>query len=181
MKAETLTVQCGNNANKMSWILRDNPWLVSTSDEAPQPPAGVHVNSKRLDVAHHNACAVARGTGYCWGAVVESPGEPISKTDRAIPEAIVTPEPILRIATTRTLVDTDFGAPIVQPQRWCASAVTGEVYCGGYNASGQAGDGTKDFALDAVKVAGLPGPAADVKTTPDASRVLRRWTWRMAT
>ncbi len=151
-----------------------NPPLGRVSPLFPDPfPLPVALDGiSNMDVAHDNACAVVGGTGYCWGAVVESPGEPISKTDRALPESIVTPTPILRIATTRTIIEDEFGIRIVQPQRWCASAATGDVYCGGYNASGQAGDGTKDYALDAVKVVGLPGRAADVKTTPDASCAL---------
>ena len=151
-----------------------NPPLGRVSPLFPDPfPLPVALSGiSNIKVAHDNACAVAGGTGYCWGVVVESPGEPISKTDRAVPEPIVTPTPILRIATTRTLIDDDLGTRVVQPQRWCASAASGDVYCGGYNASGQAGDGTKDYALDAVAVEGLPGPAADVKTTPDASCAL---------
>ena len=31
---------------------------------------------------------------------------------------------------------------------------------------GQAGDGTKEFALSAVRVQGLPAPAAEVKVMP---------------
>jgi alpha-tubulin suppressor-like RCC1 family protein len=50
--------------------------------------------------------------------------------------------------------------------------VSGAVYCWGYNAGGQAGDGTKEHAYEAVKVVGLPAPASQVKTTPDATCAL---------
>ncbi len=151
-----------------------NPPLGRASPLFPDPfPMPVELDGiSNMDVAHDNACAVAGGIGYCWGAIIESPGEPISTTERAIPAPVATPTPIVQIATTRTFVDTEFGARIVQPQRWCASAASGDVYCWGYNASGQVGDGTKNDALNAVKVAGLPGPAAQVKTTPDATCAL---------
>ena len=160
------------DGSTLSWGA--NPPLGRASPLFPDPfPLPVALDGiSNMDVAYDNACAVAGGTGYCWGVVVETPGEPISKTDRAIPEPIATPTPILRIATTRTIIENEFGTRTLQQQRWCASSVTGDVHCAGYNASGQAGDGTKDFALNAVKVVGLPGPAADVKTTPDASCAL---------
>jgi len=49
---------------------------------------------------------------------------------------------------------------------------SGSVYCWGNNASGQAGDGTKEYAFEAVKVEGLPEPAAEVKTTADTTCAL---------
>lgn len=147
-------------------------------DPYPGPLALGGISS--LDVANDNACAVAGAIGYCWGAVVSDPaGIPVSKTDRALPEAVMTPEPIVQIATTRTLrapvndvFEDQYGRPILQPPRWCATAASGDVYCWGYNASGQAGDGTKSYAYKAVKVVGLPGPAAQVKTTPGTTCAL---------
>ena len=42
------------------------------------------------------------------------------------------------------------------PYRWCAVAASGAVYCWGYNETGQAGTGTKEYVNDAALVAGLP-------------------------
>mgnify|MGYP001465279878 CR=1 FL=1 len=119
-----------------------------------------------VDLVHDNACMVAGGTGYCWGAPL--PGA-TSELDRAIPEPIVTPEPIVQIATTRTTVQETLG---VQRYRWCASGVSGDLYCWGANDSGQAGDGTMSYALEAVKVQGLPERVAQVKTTPNTTCAL---------
>ncbi|MBN9165073.1 MAG: RCC1 repeat-containing protein, partial [Myxococcales bacterium] len=41
------------------------------------------------------------------------------------------------------------------------------------NQGGQAGDGTKEYATAPVKVKGLPGPAAAVRTTTEATGALR--------
>jgi alpha-tubulin suppressor-like RCC1 family protein len=151
-----------------------NPPLGRVSPLFPDPyPQLVVLNGiSNMDVASDNACAAAGGIGYCWGAVVKDMYTVIAPTDRALPEPIVAPEPIVQVATTRTVSQSDWGVSSVQPQRWCACAASGAVYCAGYNASGQAGDGTKDFALEAVQVVGLPGPAAQVKTTPDATCAL---------
>jgi alpha-tubulin suppressor-like RCC1 family protein len=50
--------------------------------------------------------------------------------------------------------------------------VSGAVYCWGSNTSGQAGDGTANYVYVPVKVAGLPAPAAQVKTTPKSTCAL---------
>lgn len=153
-----------------------NPPLARSSSLSPDPyPLAIALTGvSSLDVVRDNACATAGGTGYCWGAVIPDDLDPEGATllVRALPRPVATPEPVVRIATTRNLVIKNVGTPIVQPQRWCACGVSGAVYCWGYNESGQAGDGTKKFAAEAVKVVGLPAPAADVKTTPEATCAL---------
>lgn len=167
-----------------SFVLRDdgstvswgaNPPLARPSPLFPDPyPQPIDLGGiANMDVALDDACAVAGGVGYCWGSVNAGLSyDPRSRTDRALPEAIVTAEPIVQIATTAVVRYADFGTEIEQPQRWCACGASGDVWCQGYNASGQAGDGTKDFAFEPVKVQGLPAPAAQVKTTPDATCAL---------
>jgi len=119
------------------------------------------------DLVHDNACSSAGGVGYCWGAptVEFHPSQLV----RALPEPVVTPEPIVQIATTRTYKIENIG---LQRYRWCAAAVSGSLYCWGFNESGQAGDGTQDYAIDAVKVEGLSERVAQVKTTPDTTCAL---------
>jgi len=146
-----------------------NPPLGRVSSVFPDPsPARVALDGfSALDLAHDNACATAGGIGYCWGApAVPGKGSPL---DRALPEPVVTPEPIVDIATTQTHVIQGLG---LKRSRWCAVSISGAVFCWGLNESGQAGDGTQDYALDAVRVDGLPGPAARVKTTPNATCAL---------
>ncbi len=156
-----------------------NPPLARTSpmfpDPYPQPIALEGVSN--MDVALDNACAVAHGQGWCWGVALprksgggfQLPSGP--NVDRALPEPIVAPEPLLRIATTRTIIGEDLGVPVIQPQRWCGSAASGALYCWGHNAAGQVGNGTTTYADAAVKI-DLPGPTADVRTTPDATCAL---------
>jgi len=110
-----------------------------------------------VDAVYGNACAVAEGIAYCWGSPLSSAGSPPS---RALPEPVLTPEPVVQISTT------DGRGNTFDPQRACAVGITGAVFCWGANQAGQAGDGTKTYAVAPVKVAGLPGLAAEVKTTP---------------
>ena len=147
-----------------------NPPLARESslfpDPYPQPSDLSQVTA--LDVADNNACTTSGGVAYCWGAVLHDPDAPgvvVPPLSRARPASVAAPEPLVQIATTPA---NDFD----KPPRWCASAASGNVYCWGYNDGGQAGDGTKEPATYPVKVKGLPGPAAQVRTTPEATCVL---------
>ncbi len=78
------------------------------------------------------------------------------------------PEPLVQMATTRTVRDA-YHDDIVKRSRWCAAAASGAVFCLGDNASGQAGDGTKDPAYRPVTVVGLPAGARAARR-PRSSR-----------
>lgn len=110
-----------------------------------------------IDVVDDSACAVAAGIAHCWGRPID--GNILAPLERALPGPIPTAEPLVQIATT-TYAFNDF-----LTVRWCGVGVSGAVYCWGANAFGQAGDGTQDYAVEPVAVIGLPGPAAEVKTT----------------
>ncbi|MDF2692976.1 MAG: hypothetical protein K0S65_1359 [Labilithrix sp.] len=163
---------------RATFVLREDGSLLTWG---ANPPAGrvsplfpdPHPQSIALgglvmaDLVHDNACAVASGRGYCWGApVVQYGGSPF---ERALPQPVVIPEPVAQIATTRNYVQNDV---VVDHSRWCASAVSGAVYCWGQNDSGQAGDGSQDYAADAVRVNGLPERAAQVRTTASTTCAL---------
>ncbi|OJY15230.1 MAG: hypothetical protein BGO98_22570 [Myxococcales bacterium 68-20] len=147
-----------------------NPPLGRESSLFPDPypmPAAVH-DITTLDVAENNACATSGGVAYCWGTVIQDPNQLVYKVpplSRARPTPVATPEPVVQIATTPAI-------EFAKPQRWCACAASGSVYCWGDNQGGQAGDGTKEYATAPVKVKGLPGPAAAVRTTTEATCAL---------
>ena len=124
------------------------------SDGWPTKVSLDHVSM--IDTVEQEACAVAKGIGWCWGA--RDTQATSSLYARVLPTAVDTPEPITRIATSRSVGD--------HRRRWCATSVTGALYCWGLNNAGQAGNGTKQFALEPVQVAGLPAPAAEVKIMP---------------
>jgi Regulator of chromosome condensation (RCC1) repeat len=144
------------------------------SDSNPRPIALDGVTS--MDVTSNNACAVAGGRGHCWGCIAASGSGCLvydSQSDPAeVPTPVVTPEPIVQIATTRDVVGYDGPDVIRVLPRWCAVGASGAVYCWGTNTSGQAGDGTKEHAYNAVKVVGLPERAVQVKTMPSATCAL---------
>ena len=154
-----------------------NPPLARLSSLVPDPypMTSALTDVMTLDVADHNACSTSAGSAFCWGTIIPRASEPPQSTprlERALPARVETPEPVVQIATTRSVVRPTAVPPILQPQRWCAVGASGAVYCWGYNAGGQAGDGTVQHAYEPVKVTGLPGPAAQVRTTPGATCAL---------
>lgn len=150
-----------------------NPPLARVSPLSPDPyPAPITISGVTdIDVALSDACAVSNGTGYCWGQQTDPNGGG-GRLVRALPTPVVTPEPITRIATTPTLSTSSYGTIHATPQRWCAAGISGAAYCWGQNASGQGGNGTTDYLYEAAKVAGLPAPVAQIKTTLEATCAL---------
>lgn len=131
----------------LSWGANRMLARASSLDPDPYPRPLDLPGVATVDFAPVEACAAYAGIGYCWSS--ERPGPP---------EPVVIPEPIVQIATA--------------PKRWCAVTASGAVYCRGVNSSGQAGDGTKEHAYEAVEVKGLPAAAVEVRTTPTATCVL---------
>jgi len=153
-----------------------NPPLGRVSSLFPDPyPREITLGAvSGMSVDRKAACATADGTGYCWGLVRQRPSDdevPIGKIGdvsarRALPRPIATPEPVVQIATasdTRLTVDLE---------RACACGASGDVYCWGNNTKGQVGDGTKTYAHVPARVAGLPEPAAQVKTSATSTCAL---------
>lgn len=160
------TVVVREDGSVLTWGA--NPPIGRVSSMAPDPyPVGLGLEGVvAVAVATDNVCATAGGTGYCWGAAF--PGA-VDRLNRAYPKGLVTPEPLVQVATTRTV---SFVGGTQVPYRWCAVTVTGDVRCWGFNENGQAGDGTKEFATDAVRVQGLPERAASVAITRSTSCAL---------
>ncbi|AKU95960.1 hypothetical protein AKJ09_02624 [Labilithrix luteola] len=152
-----------------------NPPLGRSSSLFPDPyPRAVDLaNIAWVDLAYQDACAISSGTGYCWGTAPAASYQELSakRLGRALPAPVVTPEPIRQIVTTDSIATTVNSDVIYRPSRWCACGVSGAVYCAGNNASGQAGDGTKNYAFQPVKV-NLPSRAVEVKVNPTATCAL---------
>lgn len=150
-----------------------NPPLARVSPLSPDPyPAPITISGVTdIDVAGTDACAVSNGTGYCWGQQTDPNGS-AGRLVRALPDPVVTPEPITRIATTPTLTTSGYGSVRAAPHRWCAAGISGAAYCWGQNASGQAGNGNTDYLYEAAKVDGLPDAVAQIKTTLEATCAL---------
>ncbi len=119
-----------------------------------------------LDAVGEEVCAVANGVGWCWGTSDERVPPFGTTYSRAQPAPVDVPEPITTIAASQTVRRSEESIDYFHRRRWCATTVTGDVYCWGIGNAGQAGNGTKEFALEPVKVAGLPAPAAEVKIMP---------------
>lgn len=162
----TATLVLREDGTVVSWGA--NPPLGRPSslffDATPAPLLATKILD--FDLTHDNACMTAGGVAHCWGVPVYP--DRSSTLDRAVPEPVYTPEPVVDIATTRTLVEKG----ITIPYRWCAVGKAGDVYCRGANESGQVGDGSLEHAAVPKKVAGLPSPASRVKVTTSTSCAL---------
>ena len=157
----------------VSWGGNPGIGRVSPSFPDPLPQAVPLARVTQIDSAYDNTCAVANGIGHCWGARV-TPDEG-TVTERALPVLVATPEPIVQIATTRPEVDALEHAVLdFKPYRWCGVGDSGSVYCWGFNASGQAGNGTEEYVPRAVRVLGFPEETfvAQVKTTVNTTCAL---------
>jgi len=143
----------------LSW--GGNPPLGRVSSLVPDPyPAALALQDIHgFAAAASGACALVGGVTYCWGTLLDA-----QLTDPRLPKPVALPEIAVQVATTPP----EFAIP----QRACVCAASGSVYCWGTNTSGQAGDGTTANAPKPVKVAGLPGPAAQVRATATASCAL---------
>ncbi len=145
----------------LSWGARHAIGRMSSlsPDSYPKPVGLTGVSSIDLTISlgkTGRACATAAGIGYCWTGRA---GYQEGALAHALPRPVVASEPLVQIATA-------------EQGRWCAVGASGSVYCWGLNSSGQAGDGTKEYAYEAVKVEGLPAPAAEVRTTPSSTCAL---------
>ena len=169
----------------LSWGARASLARLSplSPDSYPVPIDLAGISS--MDTTSGNACATVSGVGYCWGHLVRDPmgyfaesfGIDRDMGDSTLPQPVVAPEPLVQITTTKSFVTGSFSPSgafdgVVRPQRWCAVGASGSVYCWGFNANGQAGDGTKRHAYQAVKVEGLPMTATQVKAMPDSTCAL---------
>jgi len=128
-------------------------------DPTPLPTTFARLSA--VTVVDNRACVTTDGDVYCWGNDVG-----------AEPRLARAPEPLVQVATISMFIDQTRYPPEPMHSRWCAVAPSGSVYCLGENESGQAGDGTKSFTPRPVKFAGLPAPAAQVRTTRDTTCAL---------
>jgi len=153
-----------------AYLLRDDGTLLSwgdgehvgretslSLDRNPDPIALDNVTN--VSAATSVACAVANGIPYCWGFGAVP-----------LPTPVVAPERVVQISSTDALVNLGPFDPRLPP-RWCAVGSSGAVYCWGKNANGEAGDGTTEYAMTAVKVP-LPALAVHVETTEDSTCAL---------
>lgn len=147
----------------LSWGASPPLGRVSSLFPDPHPKAIALANVTSVDATFDEVCAVSNGTVYCWGGRRDSTAT--TPLVRALPELMLTPEPVSQVAAATTRFRDDY-------RRGCAVGLSGSVYCWWNNDRGQAGDGTKDFAVAPVKVKGLPAPAAEVRATSHATCAL---------
>ncbi|AKU94928.1 hypothetical protein AKJ09_01592 [Labilithrix luteola] len=163
-----------DDGTTLSWGMNSPLARASSLNPDPYPGPIAVTGVSSIDLTNETGCVTSSGIGYCWGDVEirDFFGSIVKPLVRFLPEPVVAPEPLVQISTTRLWVDTVQSTSTVRRQRWCGVSGQGNVYCWGANDSGQAGDGTKDYAYSAVKVQGLPTTAAQVKTMTDSTCAL---------
>ncbi|MBX3209044.1 MAG: hypothetical protein KF764_28685 [Labilithrix sp.] len=157
----------------VSWGGNPGIGRVSASFPDPRPQPVALSGVTEVDATDNNTCALANGKAYCWGArLVPNKG---TLVERALPEPVVAPEPLVRIATTHSegvFYSASNKFVGFKPFRWCAVGASGTLYCWGYNESGQAGTGDQEFVTRAKVVDGLPEKVARVRTSMNTTCAL---------
>ena len=156
----------------LSWGANPPLGRISSMFPDPRPKPIALTGISNVDVEAGNVCVVAHGAVYCWGTTYNGNtafGDPVAPPmENAMPRRIKLPEPAVSVATSPG----PYGHGATNPQRGCAVGLSGDVYCWGSNTSGQAGDGTREFAFVPVKVKGLPAPASSVRAAALATCAL---------
>lgn len=129
----------------------------------PEPRAIALPQVTNIDATGGDVCAVSAGRLYCWGQPQHYHGQ-IPAQPTPVPVGGI-PELVAQVSIAERFVHTE-------PLRGCAVGRSGDVYCWGPNDVGQAGDGTRSFALLPVKAKGLGGPAVLVRTARTATCAL---------
>ena len=155
----------------LSWGVNGTLARVSSLIPDPHPfPTALGSGVSRIDVVDESGCAVVQGLAYCWGSSPDlNASLPDQLTASALPRYVPTPEPVVDITTYFPAVGLEV---IPLARRACAVGVSGDVYCWGPNSYGEVGDGTRQVALQPVKVVGLPAPASRVKVSATATCAL---------
>lgn len=148
-----------------SWGANPPIGRVSSLYPDPYPRPIVLGGFTQIDAANENVCGVAGAATHCWGWPKTT--TTVTQTlDRALPEILVLPESVVFAATSAGESKSS------NALRGCAIGASGSLYCWGNNTRGQVGDGTKDYAITPIKIADLPEPVAQVRTTPSATCAL---------
>ena len=150
----------------LSWGANPPIGRVSALFPDPYPRPLALTDILQIEAANDNVCGVAGFAVYCWGRPKGTSVGGLPPLDRALPERVVIPESVVFVTTPGSVNNTS------NPLRGCAIGASGSLYCWGENGRGQVGDGTRTYALSPVKVAGLPEPVAQVRTTPLATCAL---------
>ena len=126
----------------------------------------------QVEAGEQHACALDRtGAAYCWGDNGDGQlGNGAAPTDVGEPAAVAAPVAL----GAAPAIDIDTTA-----RHTCAVNALAVVYCWGYNANGQLGDGTVSASDTPVPVVGLPTlPGSPTGVRADPRPAALRVSWR---
>ena len=131
----------------------------STSNSDVPKHVGLGVTQISAEGLEHTCAISTSGAAYCWGSDMYGELGDGSTTNDASPQQVQgLPAPAVQIATGGT-----FDASVHPVGFTCALLTTGDVYCWGYDADGELGDGTTNTTPNTAPVrVELSGPAGQV-------------------
>lgn len=119
----------------------------TTDRHAPVPVTGLPASATQVEAGGRHTCALLiDGTVWCWGKGGNGELGNGSTSDSSVPVEVAGLPPAAQIA---------IGGTQISGNASCALTVAGGVFCWGWNASGQLGNGTTTDSDVPVAVIGL--------------------------
>jgi alpha-tubulin suppressor-like RCC1 family protein len=126
----------------------------TTARLKPVEVTGLPAKAVQVEAGGRHTCALLTDNSvWCWGKGGNGELGNGSTSDSATPVQVTTLPPAVQIA---------IGGTLISGNSSCALTTAGAVFCWGWNASGQLGDGTTSDADVPEGVTGLSGPAAAI-------------------
>ena len=143
-------------------------WGLNTSGQVGNPATAMHflvptavTSQAAVSAGYTHACTISNGKAYCWGDNSDGELGNGSTTSSSVPVAVITSGVLAGVTLTQIAAGFFFT---------CALSTTGAVYCWGFNADGELGNGStiNSTVPVAVSTSGALSGVAVTQITADS-------------